>query len=177
MKIFKKLGVLLLLCNFAFLGLAQTKVSEVYAAETSEEAKYKTQKENLSFAVADSINVISTEAYNSYASSNTKMAYQKAVMDGKAVLQKGDTASFTELAVATSKINDAKSAIWRDVDRAVKIIRLKEAVEQNKVSVRSAKFLLQNAPNSVAGVKDKLINLIKKSEALIEKTEAVLQRV
>lgn len=54
--------------------------------------------------------------------------------------------------------------------------KLRQAVEYNKTQVNSAKFLLENAPKTVAKVKDKLLTQIKKAEEIIEKSEKALSR-
>lgn len=55
--------------------------------------------------------------------------------------------------------------------------KLRRAIEANKTQVNSAKFLLENAPKTVAKVKDKLEMQIKKAEEIIEKSEKALARV
>lgn len=54
--------------------------------------------------------------------------------------------------------------------------RLRQAIDYNKTQVNSAKFLLENAPKTVAKVKDKLESQIKKAEEIIEKSEKALAR-
>ncbi len=176
-KNIKKIALSVLVANFAFLGLAQTNVNTSYAAEEPLTKDYQKQKSQLSYAIADRAVVVSTEAYNSYASEDAKAAYEKAVANGQMVLEKGDAATFEELAVATANINQAKSVVWKDVDRLIKIDRLRLAVEDNKASVKSAKFLLESAPNTVARVRGKLIEKIKKAESVIQKSEDILSRI
>ena len=171
----KKIALSLLVANFAFLGLAQNNLNLSYAAEDKLTSDYEKQKSQLSYAIADRAVVVSTDAYNNYASEDAKAAYEKAVADGQAVLEKGD-ATFEELAVATSNINQAKATIWKDVDRLIKIEKLKVAVERNKTTIKSAKFLLENAPNTVAKVRGKLLDQIKKAEATIQRSEAYLAK-
>lgn len=178
MKIIKKISVSLLAINFAFLGLGQVALNEVYAAEeTTDVDKTKLQRDNLTYAISDSINVRSSESYNTYASEKTKLDYENAIENARKILDKGELASFAELAQATAKINEAKAGFDRDVIKAYKIKELRKALERNKLSVSSAKFLLTNAPNTVAKVKGKLEAQIKSAEAVIAKTEAVLSKV
>ena len=175
MKLSKKIAISLLAANFAFLGLGQTNVREVYAAESqNDEIKYDIQKKNLLLAVTDSVNVESTEAYTSYVSEESRANYQQAVAEGRAVLEKGDNATFDELRLATGKIQEAKLALKRDADKAIQNVKLREAVERNKIRVSAARLLLDTAPKKVAGIKDQLLNLIKESEALIRAAEAIL---
>ena len=57
------------------------------------------------------------------------------------------------------------------------IARLKEAVNRNKVAVKSAEFLLESAPKQVAPVKDKLLKLLADAKETIEKSEAYLDKI
>ena len=175
-KTIKKIALSLLVANFAFLGIAQNTTYTSYAAEEQLTVDYQKQKEQLSYAIADRSVVVSTEAYNKYASENAKARYEKAIADGQAVIEKGDNATFEELAIATSNINQAKATILKDVDRLIKIEKLKVSVERNRTSIKSAKFLLENAPKTVAKVKDKLIEQIRKAEDTIQRSEAYLAK-
>lgn len=175
-KTIKKIALSLLVANFAFLGLAQNSTYTSYAAEEQLTADYQKQKEQLSYAIADRSVVVSTEAYNKYASENAKARYEKAIADGQAIIEKGDNATFEEFAIATSNINQAKATIWKDVDRLIKIEKLKVSVERNRTSIKSAKFLLENAPKTVAKVKDKLVEQIRKAEDTIQRSEAYLAK-
>lgn len=49
---------------------------------------------------------------------------------------------------------------------------LEKAIEDNKIIVKSAKYLLENTPKTVKNVKGKLINMIKNAESLQEKGKA-----
>lgn len=176
MKILKKIALSLLAANLAFLGLGQANVREVYAAESQNtDIKYDIQKQNLLLAVTDSVNVQSTEAYASYVSDNARAVYQQAVADGRAVLEKGDAATYEELNIATSKIQNAKLALKNEADKSIQNnIKLREAVERNKIRISAARLLLETAPKKVASIKGQLLNLIKESEALIKAAEAIL---
>ena len=178
MKVFKKLAISLLAANFAFLGLGQSNINEVYADEiTSESKEMKSQKENLIYAITDSINVKSTQSYSEYAKEATRLAYDQAIENARLVIEKGDNATYKELQLATAKINEAKAGIERDVNRVLKINALKDLLEKNKTAVQSAKFLLKNAPNTVSKVKGELEKQIKAAEAIIQKTEVILSKV
>ena len=175
MKILKKIALSLLAANLAFLGLGQANVREVYAAESQNtDIKYDIQKQNLLLAVTDSANVQSTEAYASYVSDNARAVYQQAVADGRAVLEKGDAATYEELNIATSKIQNAKLALKNEADKSIQNIKLRDAVKRNKIRISAARLLLETAPKKVASIKGQLLNLIKESEALIKAAEAIL---
>ena len=175
-KTIKKIALSVLVANFAFLGLVHTNAETSYAAEETPKQDYQRQKSQLTYAIADRSVVVSTDAYNNYASEDAKAAYEKAVADGQMVLEKGDSATFEELAIATSNINKAKSAVWKDVDKLIKIDRLKASMEKNRQTIMSARFLLENAPKTVAGKKTTLLNLIKKAELTLQKSEAYLAK-
>ncbi|WP_311376427.1 hypothetical protein [Anaerococcus lactolyticus] len=113
-------------------------------------------------------------------------AYGEA-LDKEAVLSKKFDDTMTALKTAAELVNkvvliegtkivvkDAKPAA-KSVAEAVKA--LKASIDDNKAAVKSAEFLLQNAPKSVAKVKAKLEAQIVKAKAAIEKGEAALAKV
>ena len=53
--------------------------------------------------------------------------------------------------------------------------RLRKAVMDNRIQVKAAEFLLEYTPKTVASVKDKLINLIEKSNKLVKKGKDALE--
>ena len=55
--------------------------------------------------------------------------------------------------------------------------KLKKAIDQNKVAVQSAEFLLENAPKQVAPVKDKLVKILNDAKATIKKSEEFLDKL
>ena len=60
--------------------------------------------------------------------------------------------------------------------KAELIKALKKAIEDNKIAIHSAEFLLENAPKSVAKVKAKLEKQIADAKATIEKSEKALAK-
>lgn len=72
-------------------------------------------------------------------------------------------------------VKETKEAGKKSVAEAVKA--LKASIDDNKAAVKSAEFLLQNAPKSVAKVKAKLEAQIVKAKAAITKGEAALAKV
>ena len=72
-------------------------------------------------------------------------------------------------------VKPAKEDGKKSVAEAVKA--LKASIDDNKAAVKSAEFLLQNAPKSVAKVKAKLEAQIVKAKAAITKGEAALAKV
>lgn len=57
-----------------------------------------------------------------------------------------------------------------------KYIKLKKSVEDNRIVVKAAQFLLDFAPEKVSHVKPRLLNLIANSEAKVKKAEAILAK-
>lgn len=57
------------------------------------------------------------------------------------------------------------------------IDQLKEAMMENKIAIKSAKFLLENAPKQVAPVKDKLIKLVENANNIIERSQNILKKL
>ncbi|KGF04701.1 hypothetical protein [Anaerococcus lactolyticus] len=53
--------------------------------------------------------------------------------------------------------------------------RLRKAYMENKIMVKSAKFLLENAPNTIKPVKAKLERQVKNAESIIVRTEKILK--
>lgn len=57
-----------------------------------------------------------------------------------------------------------------------KYIKLKKSVEDNRIVVKAAQFLLDFAPEKVAHVKPRLLNLIANSEEKVKKAQAILAK-
>lgn len=57
------------------------------------------------------------------------------------------------------------------------IDQLKEAMMENKIAIKSAKFLLENAPKQVAPVRDKLIKLVENANNIIERSQNILKKL
>ena len=175
MKLSKKIFASLLAANFAFMGLGQACIGEVYAAEPSQEQQYAVQKMNLKNAVDDYIDVVSSEAYNSHVSAKTKSEYEVAMAEGRRILDKGNDATFLELRQATARLQEIKEAMKRQTAASVgKKVKLQALVEESKVTISAVKLLFATSPEKVAKVRPQLEALIKKSEALIKKAEAIL---
>ena len=124
-----------------------------------------------------------------HANQELRLAYKAygEALDKEAVLSEKFKNTMTELNTAAELVNkivtiegtkivvkDAKPAA-KSVAEAVKA--LKASIDDNKAAVKSAEFLLQNAPKSVAKVKAKLEAQIVKAKAAITKGEAALAKV
>ena len=176
MKLIKKILFSLMAINFAFLGLYQVNYSEVYAAEEiSQEKMYAEQRENLQKAVDDYINVVSTNSYNTYVSAKTKADYETAIGQGRAILDKGTSATFSDLRQATAQLKEIVEEMKRQTSQSVgRIAKLTASVQDAKSTIAGIKLLFETAPNKVAKVRPQLEALIKKSETLIKRAEALL---
>ncbi len=104
----------------------------------------------------------------------TKEKEEKPKAKEKTPENKGKTgknkASDKDSGKKTSIVSPKKKEIQKQ------IILLEVAVSKNKVAVKSAEFLLENAPKQIAPVKDKLIRQIEKAKKIIEKSEKLLER-
>lgn len=84
-----------------------------------------------------------------------------------------------------SALNALESAIesleklptTEDEKKKEQIKNLKEAIYENEKIVKAARFLLDETPKTVEGVKDKLLKQIEKSEALTSKAKITLKRL
>ena len=68
-----------------------------------------------------------------------------------------------------------KEGFYKKSDLIDRHNRLRKAVMDNRIQVKAAEFLLEYTPKTVASVKDKLINLIEKSNKLVKKGKDVLE--
>lgn len=50
------------------------------------------------------------------------------------------------------------------------------AVKKANIEIDSAEYLMENFPKTIAGVRDKLENIIIKSKKLLEKAEIILNK-
>lgn len=125
-----------------------------------------------------------------HANQELRLAYKAygEALDKEAVLSKKFKDTMDDLKTAAELVNkvvtiegskivvkDGKTDAKKSVAEAVKA--LKASIDDNKAAVKSAEFLLQNAPKSVAKVKAKLEAQIVKAKAAIEKGEAALAKV
>ena len=103
----------------------------------------------------------------------SREVYEKALKDLITFAQGAN--SIVTLEGGKVVVKPAKEEGKKSVAEAVKA--LKASIDDNKAAVKSAEFLLQNAPKSVAKVKAKLEAQIVKAKAAIEKGEAALAKV
>ncbi len=65
----------------------------------------------------------------------------------------------------------------KPLSKEEQIEELKKSIEANKTAKKSAENLIAIAPKTVAPVRDKLDNLIKKADTIIKRSEAVLEKI
>lgn len=65
------------------------------------------------------------------------------------------------------------------MDKRMKLAydRLIIAYNYNRIMSKSARFLLENTPNTIAPVKDKLERQLKEADAILERTEKILKKL
>lgn len=120
------------------------------------------------------------ELSNSYSAYGIALDNEKAIND-KYKKEFGRLLGLAEAAGYIVKVEGSKIVVkpakteTKSVAEAVKA--LKASIDDNKAAVKSAEFLLQNAPKSVAKVKAKLEAQIVKAKAAITKGEAALAKV
>lgn len=176
MKLSKKILLGLFAINFAFIGShLGYKTNTAYAEEI--DADYIKQRNALIEAVNDRVNVISTEAFYSYASENARLMYEKAVADAEAVLELGHSASFDQMSQATEAINAAKATILKEVNHILTKRRLENVLEQVRSTNRATRYVLENYPNTIAKVRGEIEALLQKQDRQIKEAEKRLQNM
>lgn len=178
MKIKNKiLGILLVLSLVPGVFGNSLVVSRSYADQASTENTIENQRRELQRAVDDSVTVVNSEVYFSYASQGLKTDYENAISDGQLELARED-ATYEDYRLATKKINEAKAVIYNEAAESIKNIQLKKQLEQsireNKLQARVAQSLLDNYPKTVEKIRPKLVNMLKVSTELISEAEAFL---
>lgn len=173
----KAIGFLLILSLVPGI-FGHSLVSTSYADTASTANTFENQKRELQRAVDDSVKVVNSEVYFSYASQGLKTAYENAISDGQLQLARED-ATYEDLRLATKKINEAKAAIYNEAAQSAKNIQLKKQLEQsireNKLQANVAQSLLDNYPKTVKKIRPKLLNMLKVSTELISEAEALLK--
>lgn len=72
---------------------------------------------------------------------------------------------------------EKKETNHKPLTKEEQIEELKKSIEANKTAKKSAENLIAIAPKTVAPVRDKLDNLIKKADDIIKRSEAVLEKI
>lgn len=144
-------------------------------AARSATSDLETQKNQLQKAINDSINVKSTEVYNSLVTQKLRDAYNEAVENAKGVLA-NNSGDYEKLRAATVAINSAKKSLATYASLKIEVINLEESLEDNEIKSESARILINQFPDLVKTVKDDLINIINESEASAANSRALIEK-
>ena len=135
----------------------------------------ETQKNQLQKAIDDSVNVKSTEVYNSLVTQKLRDEYNEAVANAKVVLANNST-DYEKLRTATEVINSAKENLATYASLKLEVINLEESLEDNEIKSEAARILINQFPDLVKTVKDDLINIINESEASAANSRALIEK-
>ena len=144
-------------------------------AARSATSDLETQKNQLQKAIDDSVNVKSTEVYNSLVTQKLRDAYDQAVANAKEVLA-NNSGDYEKLRAATVAINDAKENLATYASLKLEVINLEESLEDNEIKSEAASILINQFPDLVKTVKDDLINIINESEASAANSRALIEK-
>lgn len=144
-------------------------------AARSATSDLETQKNQLQKAIDDSVNVKSTEVYNSLVTQKLRDAYNEAVENAKGVLA-NNSGDYEKLRAATVAINSAKEELATYASLKLEVINLEESLEDNEIKSESARILINEFPDLVKTVKDDLINIINESEASAANSRALIEK-
>ena len=144
-------------------------------AARSATSDLETQKNQLQKAIDDSVNVKSTEVYNSLVTQKLRDEYNEAVTNAKVVLA-NNSGDYEKLRAATVAINDAKENLATDASLKLEVINLEESLEDNEIKSEAASILINQFPDLVKTVKDDLINIINESEASAANSRALIEK-
>ena len=144
-------------------------------AARSATSDLETQKNQLQKAIDDSVNVKSTEVYNSLVTQKLRNAYNQAVANAKEVLANNST-DYEKLRAATVAINSAKENLATYASLKLEVINLEESLEDNEIKSEAASILINQFPDLVKSVEDDLINIINESEASAANSRALIEK-
>lgn len=144
-------------------------------AARSATSDLETQKNQLQKAIDDSVNVKSTEVYNSLVTQKLRDEYNEAVANAKVVLANNST-DYEKLRTATEVINSAKENLATYASLKLEVINLEESLEDNEIKSEAARILINQFPDLVKTVKDDLINIINESEASAANSRALIEK-
>lgn len=144
-------------------------------AARSATSDLETQKNQLQKAIDDSVNVKSTEVYNSLVTQKLRDAYSEAVANAKGILA-NNSGDYEKLRAATVAINSAKKSLATYASLKIEVINLEESLEDNEIKSEAASILINQFPDLVKTVKDDLINIINESEASAANSRALIEK-
>ena len=143
-------------------------------AARSATSDLETQKNQLQKAIDDSVNVKSTEVYNSLVTQKLRNAYDQAVANAKKVLANNST-DYEKLRDATVAINSAKKNLATYASLNLQIKTLEASLEESEIRAEAARILVNKFPKLVESVKGDLLKIIDEADASAANSRALIE--
>lgn len=143
-------------------------------AARSATSDLETQKNQLQKAIDDSVNVKSTEVYNSLVTQKLRNAYNQAVANAKEVLANNGS-DYEKLRLATVAINRAKENLATYASLKLQINTLEESLEESEIRAEAARILVNKFPKLVESVKGDLLKIIDEADASAANSRALIE--
>lgn len=143
-------------------------------AARSATSDLKTQKNQLQKAIDDSVNVKSTEVYNSLVTQKLRNEYNQAVANAREVLANNGS-DYEKLRLATVAINRAKENLATYASLKLQINTLEESLEESEIRAEAARILVNKFPKLVESVKGDLLKIIDEADASAANSRALIE--
>lgn len=143
-------------------------------AARSATSDLETQKNQLQKAIDDSVNVKSTEVYNSLVTQKLRNEYNQAVANAKEVLANNGS-DYEKLRLATVAINRAKENLATYASLKLQINTLEESLEESEIRAEAARILVNKFPKLVESVKGDLLKIIDEADASAANSRALIE--
>lgn len=143
-------------------------------AARSATSDLKTQKNQLQKAIDDSVNVKSTEVYNSLVTQKLRNEYNQAVANAREVLANNGS-DYEKLRLATVAINRAKENLATYANLKLQINTLEESLEESEIRAEAARILVNKFPKLVESVKGDLLKIIDEADASAANSRALIE--
>lgn len=172
----KKLLALIFTINFAFLATVPSfqNISPV-SISYAEEDKISTQREQLQKGVEDSEKIFASKAYGLINKESLKAKYNEALGYAKSVLN-NENASYEELRNATIGLNEAKNNLKEYGKKILAVQELKDTVDENKLTIQSIKFIINEYPAIARSMGDRANDIIRRSNDVIARAERIISQ-
>lgn len=143
-------------------------------AARSATSDLETQKNQLQKAIDDSVNVKSTEVYNSLVTQRLRNEYNQAVANAREVLA-NNSGDYEKLRLATVAINNAKENLATYASLKLQINTLEESLEESEIRAEAARILVNKFPKLVESVKGDLLKIIDEADASAANSRALIE--
>lgn len=143
-------------------------------AARSATSDLETQKNQLQKAIDDSVNVKSTEVYNSLVTQKLRNEYNQAVANAREVLANNGS-DYEKLRLATVAINRAKENLATYASLKLQINTLEESLEESEIRAEAARILVNKFPKLVESVKGDLLKIIDEADASAANSRALIE--